>query len=409
MGEKDETGMSELLVAATRVVLPDRVLHPGWVWVRNGRIVAVGAGQRPRAAEVLDATGYTLAPGLVDIHVHGGAGADFMDGTEDAILRVCDAHLRHGTTSLVFTTTSAPRPKLRAVLQCARRWLREAAGSRARPTARLLGVHLYGPFFGPEAVGCHSAAFLEQPDEAVLREFFDFAHVLLGVTVAPEVPGWERIAREANRLGLRIHVGHSNATFQQFQAAVELGASHVDHLYCAMSDKSKLRRRQPYPMQGGVLEGTLFFDHVTTELIADGKHLAPELLALAFKLKGPQRLALVTDCNRALDMPDGEYVFGPQDCGPVFIKRDGVGQMPDGSGLASSCVPLLHCARVFRAATGCSLPELFQVAALTPARIVGCSAEVGSIEPGKRADLVVVDDDLQLHGLLLGGIPLRLP
>src|SRR5581483_2228841 len=142
-----------------------------------------------------------------------------------------------------------------------------------------------------------------------------------------------RGARLSPRRGIRCNAGHSYATFDQMLDAFAWGVRHVDHLFCAMSDRARLRQTQTYPMRGGLLEATLYFDELTTEVIADVKHLQAELLKLAFKIKGPDRLALVTDCNRALDMPDGEYVFGPRDDGEPILRRDGVGLMPDGKAL----------------------------------------------------------------------------
>jgi N-acetylglucosamine-6-phosphate deacetylase len=156
-------------------------------------------------------------------------------------------------------------------------------------------------------------------------------------------------------------------------------------------------------MRGGVLEATLFFDDLTTEVIADGKHLQRELLLLAYKVKGPDRLALVTDCNRALDMPDGDYVFGPLDGGEPIVRRDGVGVMPDGKALASGVVGMDHCLRTFRRLTGVPLVEAVRMASLTPARIAGWDGEVGSIAPGKWADLVVLDEELQVRQVYRAG------
>src|SRR5262249_54568824 len=157
--------------------------------------------------------------------------------------------------------------------------------------------------------------------------------------------------------------------------AVGWGVRHVDHLFCAMSDRARLRQMQTYPMRGGVLEATLYFDELTTEVIADGQHLQRELLLLAYKVKGPDRLAPGTDCNRALDLPDGEYIFGPRDGGEPFIRRDLVGLTPDGSALASGVTGMDHAVRTFHRLTGVSLPEVVRMASLTPARIAGCERE----------------------------------
>src|SRR5262249_17347505 len=152
-----------------------------------------------------------------------------------------------------------------------------------------------------------------------------------------------------------------------------------------------------------VMEATLFFDALTTEVIADGKHLARELLQLAYKVKGSDRLALVTDSNRALDMPDGTYIFGPKDGGEPIVRRDGVGIMPDGQSLASGVTGLDHAVRTFYQQTGVPLPEVVRMASLTPARIAGHEGDIGSITPGKRADLIVLDTALQIRQVYVGG------
>jgi N-acetylglucosamine-6-phosphate deacetylase len=172
-----------------------------------------------------------------------------------------------------------------------------------------------------------------------------------------------------------------------------------------MSDKSKLRQFQMYPMQGGVLEATLYFDELTTEVIADGKHLDAGLLQLALKIKGPERLALVTDCSRALDMPDDrQYLIGPREGGEPFIKRDGVGMLSDGTALASSVVGMDHMVRTFQRLTGRPLYEVIRMASLTPARIAGRESELGSLERGKRADVLVLDRDLAVRRVFVDGM-----
>jgi N-acetylglucosamine-6-phosphate deacetylase len=170
-----------------------------------------------------------------------------------------------------------------------------------------------------------------------------------------------------------------------------------------MSDRARLRGEQTYPMRGGVLEATLYFDELTTEVIADAKHLDRELLLLAYKIKDPSRLALVTDCNRALDMPDGEYIFGPLDGGEKILRRDGVGIMPDGKSLASGVMGMDHCLRTFLSMTGVPLMEAVRMASLTPARIAGFDRDLGSIAPGKLADLVILDRSMNVKKVYVGG------
>jgi N-acetylglucosamine-6-phosphate deacetylase len=382
----------------------------GAVLVREGRVIDVGAAdivaaRAGAAAECIDHDGY-IVPGYIDLHVHGGAGADFMDATEEAFHAALAAHLRHGTTSIVPTTTVARHEQTLAMLELCRQFrdsVPNGLGGIPKPLSRVLGAHLYGPHFRYEARGCHPAALYHEPLAAEETELLEFADVIVTATIAPELPQAERFARACRARGIRLNVGHSLATFEQMRDAVEWGVRHVDHLFCAMSDKTKLRAVQPYPMQGGVQEATLYFDELTTEVIADGKHLSADLLLLAYKLKGPDRLALVTDCSRALDMSDGEYLFGPRDGGEPFIHRDGVGIMPDGQGLASSAQGMDHMVRTFHALTGVPIHEVIRMATLTSARIIGVERDVGSLEAGKRADMLLLDRELHVTQVILDG------
>src|SRR5579884_1651826 len=392
--------MASLIFSGGTIILEDRALPDGLVAVDNGRITAVHSspGFSDQGATVVDLQGHYLVPGFIDLHVHGGAGADFMDGTAEAFQTVCQAHLRHGTTSLLPTSTVAHHDQVLTFLEQCRRFHHEDTGG-----ARVLGAHFYGPYFAPEARGCHPGAALRPPRPDEYQRYLDFADSIATATVAPELPGAEGFVRACRIRGVRCNAGHSYATFEQMEAARAWGVRHVDHLFCAMSDRARLRQTQSYPMRGGVLEATLFFDDLTTEVIADGKHLQRELLLLAYKIKGPERLALVTDCNRALDMPDGEYIFGPRDGGEAILRRDGVGIMPDGQALASGVVGLDHGVRTFLHLTGASLVEVVRMASLTPARIAGFADVTGSITPGKQADLVVLDKDLQVRAVFVKG------
>ncbi len=391
--------MNRTLFRNGTVILADRALERGEVVVSAGRVESVRESPGPAdGAAVIDLRGGYLVPGYVDLHVHGGAGADFMDGTDDAFRTVCRAHARHGTTSLLPTTTVARHEQHLAFLDVCRRLKREGTGG-----ARILGAHFYGPYFAPEARGCHPAAALRPPSADQYEQYLAYADCVATATVAPELPGAREFVLACRRRGVRCNAGHSYATFDQMLDAFDWGVRHVDHLFCAMSDRARLRQSQTYPMRGGVMEATLFLDGLTTEVIADGKHLRRELLLLAHKVKGPDRLALVTDCNRALDMPDGEYVFGPKDDGEPILRRDGVGLMPDGKALASGVVGMDECVRTFHHLTGVPLVEVVRMATLTPARVAGWDHELGSIAPGKRADLLVLDRELNVRAVYIGG------
>ncbi len=381
------------------VVLPDRILNSGCVLTQDQTIQAVqDSHPKLEASETIDLQGGYLVPGFIDLHVHGGAGADFMDGTEDSFRKVCQAHCRHGTTSLLPTTTVATHEQHLTFLEICRQLKNQGTDS-----CRILGCHFYGPYFAEPARGCHPAGPVRSPSPDEYNQYLEFSDTICRATIAPELPNAEAFANACRRKNIRCNVGHSHATFEQMEQAIKWGITHVDHLFCAMSDRARLRQTQTFPMRGGVMEATLYFDELTTEVIADGKHLQRELLSLAYKAKGPNRLAIVTDCNRALDMPDGEYIFGPLEGGEPILRRDGVGIMPDGKSLASGVMGMDHCVKTFHLLTGIPLPEVVRMASLTPARIAGWEEKTGSIEVGKLADLVVLDQSLSVKKVMVAG------
>ena len=413
--------MTTVLFHNGQIVLSHQILLDGAVLVRDGRIEAVDARPGERSADqVVDLGGGYLVPGFIDVHIHGGDGADFMDGTEEAFRTVCRAHARHGTTSLLPTTTVARHEQHLAFLGVCKRLMAsegrqppvvnepsQAHGPRGAnaprsPGVRILGAHFYGPYFGLEARGCHPADPVRPPRPEEYLQYLD-AGCICTATVAPELPGAEQFVRDCRARGIRCNAGHSHATFEQMEAAVGWGVRHIDHLFCAMSDRARLRQTQTYPMRGGVMEATLFFDELTTEVIADGKHLCRELLLLAYKVKGPDRVALCTDCNRALDRPDGEYIFGPTEGGEKILRQDGVGLMADGTALASGVEGMDHMVRTFHQLTGVPLVEVVRMASLTPARVAGWDDRIGSIAVGKLADLVVLDRELKVREVYIGG------
>jgi N-acetylglucosamine-6-phosphate deacetylase len=379
------------------LIFPDRVESNGALIVRDGRIDSFGPV--PAGATVIDLAGKFLAPGFVELHVHGGDGADFMDLTPEAFRTVCRCHARHGTTSLTPTSTvSTIADSLRFLELCGKLRVADTGG------ARVLGGHLYGPYFAKPAKGCHPSLDFLTPASANWEPYLKHAgRGLTTLTLAPELPGVIPLIRACVAAGVRVNIGHSHATFEQVEAAVQAGARHVDHLFCAMSDRARLRQAQAFPMRAGVLEATLTFDDLTTEVIADGSHLADSLLRVAYKLKSPDRLALVSDAMRAVDCPDGEYRFGSAATGELICRKGDVGVTLDGTGLASGVMGQDHCLRVMKRATGAPLHELVRMATLTPARILGFDAEIGSLAVGKQADLVVLTADLAVDRVYVGG------
>jgi N-acetylglucosamine-6-phosphate deacetylase len=391
------------LVNAT-LILPDRLMSGGALNVEHGRITAVG--REPAldrtSGRTVDATGHFVAPGFVDLHVHGGDNADFMDGTVEAFETAIRVHTRHGTTSIVPTSTVARHEQTITFLQNARRLQRRGAHPE-RGLGRLVGAHLYGPYFNQDKVGCHPRDAARPPTPAEYERYLDFADVMLTATCAPELPGAADFYRAAASMGVRLNAGHSNATWTEMAAAYELGVRHVDHLYCAMSSVSSLRERCGTPMQASMLEFVLATADMTTEVIADGRHLSPELLRFVANVKGPARTALVTDCSRALDRPPGRYTFGPLDGGEPFDSDGSVGRLPDSVDLASSVRGMDFMVRHMHQQVGLDLPAAVRMATLTPATILGLQDDIGSLAAGKRADFLLLDGDLNVTRVFVAG------
>lgn len=382
------------------VVLPDKLLPDAAVICEDGRIRRIGQLRTlPRDATLVDAKDGYIAPGFVDIHVHGGDGADFMDGTADAVRTACRAHGRHGTTTIFPTTTTGSPAQLTAMLKACV----EVQRNGTADGARIAGVHFYGPYFAPDKVGCHPQAGRRDPEAREYRKHFATGIIRIA-TCAAELPGAESFYREATRRGCLVTCGHSNATWAEMARAFRAGMRHVDHFWCAMSSVASLRQRYGTPMQASMEQFVLANAEMSTEVIADGCHLSPELLEFAYRQLGPRRLCLVTDANRALDMPPGRYRFGSAADGE-WIESDGrVGFVPGGGALASSVVGLDTMVRNMKAMTSASLPEVIRMASLTPAERAGVADEVGSLAPGKRADVLVLDRRLRLKRVFLGGV-----
>jgi N-acetylglucosamine-6-phosphate deacetylase len=382
-------------------ILSDRLLPEARVVLRAGRIAELGRSRKraPRDAQVIDARGGFVSPGFIDVHVHGGGGADFMDGTPDAVRTVCATHARHGTTTIFPTTTTGSPQEIHDMIAACRAVRDEAAPSGG---ARIEGIHLYGPFFAPDKVGCHAEAGRRDPTPAEFSRYFATGLVRIA-TCAAELPGAAAFFRRAQREGCFITCGHSNASWTEMDRAFRAGMRHVDHFWCAMSSVPSIRERLGTPMQGSMEQYVLMNEGMSTEVIADGQHLSPELLQFAYRMLGSRRLLLVTDASRAVDLRPGRYTFGNAVTGTDFDHDGSVGRAPQG-GLASSSVGMDHMARTMLAATKAPLWDVIRMASLTPAERTGIADETGSLTVGKRADVVVLSPTLQVKHVLVGGI-----
>jgi N-acetylglucosamine-6-phosphate deacetylase len=397
-----------ILFTGGQIIGRDQVWRDHDLLVCNGRIEEIrpSSTKRPAEARVVALGGGFLTPGLIDIHVHGGGGADFMDGTVAAVQTVCHSHLRHGTTTLFPTTTTATVEQLETMLQVCQQ-VQASGFERESPVgltfgARIGGVHLYGPYFAPDKVGCHLPGHQRSPHKGEYRRYFATKLIRIA-TCAAELPGAVEFYRTAKKHNCLITCGHSNSTYAEMQAGFQAGMRHVDHFWCAMSSVTSLRARCGTPMQAGMEQFVLMEPEMSTEVIADGCHLSDELLRFAYRFKGPERLCLVTDSSRALDQPPGEYRFGSEHDGPLFYSDGHVGWTLDRRGLASSVAGMDHMVRTMYRATKPSLPDVIRMASLTPAERVGMASSYGSIESGKIADLVWWSKGLRVKQVYLGG------
>lgn len=376
-------------------VLPDRICRSGSVLIRNGRIEAVNE-PCPAKASAINVNGNYILAGFIDLHVHGGGNADFMDGDSESILQVARTHCQHGTTALVATTMTCEDDLLEKVIKS---FL--AAKKQENNGAELLGLHLEGPFFAAAGKGAQPVGAQRIPTREVLEHFIELgAGNILRWDESPELPGTDLFASVMLEHGIMASVAHTNATAEEANAAFDAGFSHVTHFYSATSAGHKVNGI----VHGGVNETTLLRDDITIEIIADGRHIPHENLLLAYRLKGPDRMALITDAMRAAGTNQKTSILGAKDTGVPVVIRDGVAQLPDFSLYAGSIGTMDNALKVAHLRDGIPLPEVSRMLSLTPAKLSKCADRKGSLEKGKDADIVLMDQDFNVKKVYVHGI-----
>ena len=369
-----------VLLAAERVVTPQAVLAPGWVLVDGSVVAEVGPGAPPRPPD-LDLPAATLVPGYVDAHVHGGGGASFDPGDPVTAAEVARCHLAAGTTTMVASLVTDEARGLRRSV---------AALVPLAADGVLAGIHLEGPWLSTSYAGAHRRDLLCQPSPAEVDGLLEAAQGHLRVvTLAPELPGGLDAVRRLSGAGVTVAVGHTDATYAETWAALDAGATAGTHLFNAMRG---LHHREPGPV-AALLEHPDAF----VELIADGVHLHPAVLALAAGRK-PQHTVLVTDAMAAAGAGDGDYRLGSMD----VRVRDGVARLAQGGAIAGSTLTMAAAVRFAVHAAGVSLADAVHAATAAPAAQLGLSG-VGSLAPGHRADLLVLDADLAVQRVMRHG------
>ncbi|MGW7817327.1 N-acetylglucosamine-6-phosphate deacetylase [Streptomyces puniciscabiei] len=367
-----------LVLTGARVVLPGGVVDDGRVVVEDTRIAAAAPGN----AEVLDVSGHWLVPGFVDIHNHGGGGASFS-GTPDQIMKAIATHRAHGTTTLVASTVTDEMDLL----------VRQAGLlSELAEQGEIAGIHFEGPFISPCRKGAHAEGLLRDPDPAEVRKLIDAARGRARmVTLATELPGGIDSVRLLAEHGVIAAIGHTDATYEQTVEAVEAGATVATHLFNAMP---ALNHRAPGPV-AALLED----ERVTVELINDGVHLHPAALELAFHRAGASRVAFITDAMDAAGIGDGRYMLGPLE---VEVS-EGVARLVEGGSIAGSTLTLDRAFKRAVTVDRLSVQDAVTALSVNPARLLGLSDRIGSLEPGKDADLVLLDADFGLKGVMRRG------
>lgn len=342
-----------------------------------------------------DCQGKFLSAGFVDIHTHGGYGADFMDGLSafDDVLRF---HLEHGTTSVVATSVTSPVSSLERFLKNC-----QAYQKGEQKYATLLGAHLEGPYLSLRNKGAQKEDFILTPDKNDYSFMFEYADIVRSVTISPELSGAPEMTKKLKEKGILVCGGHDDGVYPNFIPTIEAGLSHLTHIYCAMSEV-----RFVDGVRGvGLREYGLLDDHLTAEMIADNKHIPPELARLIYKCKGAEKLCVVSDSLRPAGLPnDGKlYRLGQADDETAQLIRvaDGVATLADGSRFAGSITPLSGMVKNLINA-GIPVVDAFRMATKTPADIIGAK-DVGEIAVGKSADFCVMDETYSLTQVIKGG------
>lgn len=380
------TGSKATFIRGGRVVTPCRVLERGTVIIREGRIAEISEHELAPSAEdtVIQAEGLTVAPGLIDLHVHGAVGYDTMDATPEAIQAMARFFARHGVTGFLPTTMTANREETLAAIRNVARCLGPCPGG-----AEVLGVHLEGPYVNESQAGAQLVSAIRPAGREEYEPFFQAGPVRL-ITLAPEVPSNRELIPYALSQGAAVALGHSQASYEEVLEAVALGASQATHTFNGMPP---LHHRQP-----GIVGAVLSCDELRAQLIVDLIHIHPAVVKIVVRAKGPERVILVTDAMRAAGLSDGLYELG----GQAVTVRQGEARLASGR-LAGSTLTLERAVRNVMDAAQVPLAQALQMATIVPAQSLGLATRKGSLEAGKDADLILLDERLEVALTMVRG------
>lgn len=387
--------MNKLIINDGRIITPFRIIEHGHVIIEDGIITQVGTGPfKDNGGKVIDAQQHYVSPGFIDLHLHGGGGHDFMDNTVDAFLGVARLHACHGTTSMVPTTLTAETEDLLELFSVYRQSKPENTEG-----SQFLGLHIEGPYFAMNQKGAQDPRYIRLPDKQEYNHILSQSSDILRWSVAPELEGAIEFARVLRSKNILPCIAHSDATSDEVIIALENGFTHLTHFYSAMSG---VMRRDAY-RYAGIIESGYIHDLLTVEAIADGSHLPASLLQLIYKLKGPSRIALITDSMRAAGMGPGESILGSLKDGMKVIVEDGVAKLPDRSSFAGSVATADALVRNMVKLAGVPLTHAVQMMSLTPAQISKVDHRKGRLSPGMDADIVIFDEDISIQTTVING------
>jgi len=386
-------------IFARRALTPQEEIADAVVLIDGDKIAAVGRRDEitiPESAHTHDKRDLSIAPGFIDVHIHGAAGYDLMDPSPEALSAITAKVAARGTTSLVATTVSASEESTTRAVGAIAGWMDRAAreGAGATPSAEILGVHFEGPFISSVRRGAHPAEWIVAPSVFLFKRFLAAAKGAARIlTLAPELPGAADLIAEARQAGVVVSLGHTDASYAEALGAISRGAQHAAHVFNAMRPFSH--------RETGVLGAVLTSPSVTAELIVDGVHVDDAAILVLLATKGPQRVILVSDGTAATGMPDGEYRLGTCD----IRLEGGVARNSDGK-LAGSTLALDRAVR-HMITLGIPLREVLPMLTSNPARLLGLEQRKGCLVAGADADLILLDDQLQVAGVITRGVGLN--
>jgi len=379
----------QLLIENARLFTPNHTGLTGWLLVENGLIRAIGFGDTPDFSsdapiQIVDAQGNNLLPGFIDLHVHGAMGHEVMDGFSSGLEEMARFYASHGVTSFLATTWTASRPSIMKALQLVKQMQGQIQGG-----ATLLGAHLEGPYLNPTRCGAQDVNFIRRAEKEEALEFLE-AGVIRLLALAPEYDENLWLIDECVRRGITVSAAHTAANYEQMQSAAAHGVMHLTHSFNAMNG---LGHREL-----GTIGAALTLPQFSCELIADNIHVHPAAQKILVDVKQPEGVILVTDAIRAAGLPDGEYIL---DTRSVHIEG-GVVRSSDGT-LAGSVLTMERALQNVCSATGRSLSEMWVTTSLNAARAIGVSSQKGSLEVGKDADLILLDESFNVNLTVVRG------